>query len=59
MTQASIERHHEALHEKHVALDKAIHDEEGRPMPDRDNLRFLKTKKLSIREQMESATVCS
>ena len=42
-----------ALEERHAALERQIADEDGRPMPDADELTRLKREKLRVKEEME------
>jgi hypothetical protein len=39
---------------RHQSLERAIHDELGRPAADGDRLKELKRQKLRLKEEMES-----
>lgn len=46
------DNHVQALHEKHGRLDRKIHEETCRPIPDSTLLARLKKQKLKIKEQL-------
>ncbi len=52
----SLDGHIEALKVKHAELEKAIHQESIRPLPDDRTLHDLKRQKLRIKEELESLT---
>ena len=42
----------EALREKHAALERAIDDENSRPLPNQDAIYDLKRQKLRIKDEI-------
>ena len=42
----------EALREKHAALERAIEEENSRPLPNQDAIHDLKRQKLRIKDEM-------
>ena len=42
----------EALKEKHAALERALDDENKRPLPDQDAVHDLKRQKLRIKDEI-------
>ncbi len=46
--------HHDALENKHAALESRISDEEHRPLPDTAVIADLKKQKLRIKEAMST-----
>ena len=42
----------EALREKHAALERAIHEENSRPLPNDDAISDLKRQKLRIKDEI-------
>lgn len=46
--------HHQALETKHATLDRRIHAETQRPLPDATILADLKKQKLKLKEEMSS-----
>lgn len=44
--------HIAALQAKHATLDRRIHDEEHRPLPDTATLAMLKKRKLRVKEEI-------
>jgi hypothetical protein len=44
--------HIEALREKHAALERAIHEENSRPLPNDEMISDLKRQKLRIKDEI-------
>ncbi|WP_260924493.1 YdcH family protein [Novosphingobium sp. 9] len=47
--------HVAALHTKHAGLDRQIHEEMIRPMPDNGVIQALKKRKLRLKEEIARA----
>lgn len=45
-------RHFSALQLKHAGLERQLHDELSRPMPDAVMIQALKKRKLKLKEEM-------
>jgi len=48
----SLQDHIEALKEKHAALDRALDEENKRPLPNQDAIYDLKRQKLRIKDEI-------
>jgi len=48
----SLQDHIEALKEKHAELDRALDEENKRPLPNQDSIYDLKRQKLRIKDEI-------
>lgn len=55
----SVITHITHLQERHSKLEKAIYDEQHRPLPDFSNIAQLKKQKLLVKEELHRLTMAN